>query len=120
MAVAFAVFEANDAMRFVLKLLLQFVGHARGIRHVQSALLIEVGHDRPIHFGRASHDLNLKSIGNCKVVCAELHDGGIECDGELKNPADQEQSGNVLHNSYQATPLWSAVASAARHRCAIW
>ena len=60
--VAIAVLQAHDAMGLVFELFLDFLIRARGIRHIQAALLVQIRRNRPVDQRRAGDQLDFKAI----------------------------------------------------------
>ncbi len=62
LAVAVGVFEANDAMRLLLELLLHRVVRAGRFGDVEPAFIIERSDDRPLDQRRTGHELDGESV----------------------------------------------------------
>ena len=70
-AVAVAILEPEDPVRLVLELHGRLVVRARRLGDVEPALLVEVGHDRPVDERRPGGELDGEAVGEGERVAVE-------------------------------------------------
>ncbi len=72
-AVVVGIFQADDAVGLVDDLFGDRIIRAGRLGHVQSAAVVEVGHDRPLDQRRPGGQFERESVGQRERVAAELH-----------------------------------------------